>query len=928
MICFRDQRWIFRLILKEPNDLETGSVELNRYTQTVIGSLVNGNLSLIQNYAMIRYFTSIVILLALATGALAQPVFTLSDAQGNKGDVVSIDLKVKNFKAIVGFQFAVKFDPAKLKVKNVKNLTTALDEFDQQNIDFSKVNTDRGLITVAYANANSDDGFTIPDDGVFFTIEFEIIATGNTTAIVDIPQEVDFGEFSRKVEMIDNKYNEIGMTAKAGTITIGEGGGGPGRVGLSLGSASGSKGETVCIPVKVSSFSSIIGMQYSIKFDTDFLEYIEGRNFDLTNFSGASISTESVEKDKALIVSWTSPDSEPVSKADGSTIVELCFKIKKDNGESNVTFSESPQSIEFVVLEGGETTTVQANLTNGKISAGDGGTGGTDCDKPGFSVAASQITAPKGSNVCVNIVGKGIDRMAVLQTIIEWDPAVLSNPTLQTANLEVTGNDYNLEKGAQGKFLLSWTHNNPFGDGLTLDDNSLLFKLCFDVIGDNGAKTDITFTGDNETTQIATDIDGKFYTFQYCNGSVTVGQPEDVSVKKVNPTCNGNNDGSISLTVNKGQSPFKFAWTKNGQSVGATATIKTLTAGTYSYVVTDNTGAEIGKGDVVLEDPAPIKISSEITPIEKGNDGAIMITVTGGTGTYMYNWSTGADTKDLSNLPAGTYTLTVTDENGCSVSESITLGTGEFNVVISPTRDYNGADVSCNGESDASLQAKANFGAQPYSYQWNTGDETETIQNVGGGTYKVTVTDKDGKKAEASYTVKEPQPLVVRVNTTPSNGGNAGTAKAEVQGGTQPYTYEWNDKSPGSTTVFIGSLTEGSYRVIVKDANGCMTQGLGRVPIDDRDCFTAAQVMTPNADGLNDELRIACVEGTVNTLTVFDRYGAAVYQEENYNNLWTGIDSDGQALGDGVYYYVLQVKEIDGSTTQYKGHVTLLRRLN
>ncbi len=877
---------------------------------------------------MIRYFTSIVFLLALATGALAQPVFTLSDAQGNKGDVVSIDVKVKNFKAIVGFQFAVKFDPAKLKVKDVKNLTSVLDEFDQQNVDFSKVNSDKGLITLSYANILSDDGFTIPDGGVFFTIEFEIVATGNTTATVDIPQEVEFGEFPLKVEMIDNKYNEIGMTAMAGTVTIGEGGAGPGRVGLSLGSASGSKGETVCIPIKISNFSSIIGMQYSIKFDTDFLEFVEGRNFDLTNFSGASISTESVTKDKALIVSWTSPDSEPVSKADGSTIVELCFKVKKDNGETNVTFSESPQSIEFVVLEGGETTTVQANLTNGKISAGTGETGGTDCDKPGFSVAASTIIAPKGSNACVNIVGKGIDRMGVLQTIIQWDPKVLSNPTIESVNLEITTFDYSLEKGPEGKAILSWGYKSTDGKGVTLADNSILFKLCFDVIGDNGTQTNITFTGDNATTQIATDIDGKFYTFQHCSGSVTVGQAEAVTVKKVNPTCNGNNDGSISLTVNKGQSPFKFAWTKNGQSVGATATIKTLTAGTYSYVVTDNSGAEIGKGDVVLEEPNPIKISGEIKAIDKGNDGAIVITATGGTGTYMYNWSTGADTKDLSNLSAGTYTVTVTDANGCSVSENFTLGTGEFNVVITATSSYNGSDVSCNGESDANLRAKANSGAEPYSYKWNTGDETETIQNVGSGKYKVTVTDKDGKKAEVSYTVNEPEPLVVRVATTPSNGGNAGTAKAEIQGGTQPYTYEWNDKSPGSTTVFIGSLTEGNYRVIVKDANGCMTQGLGRVPVDDRDCFSAAQVMTPNADGLNDELRIACVEGTVNTLKIFDRYGAAVYQEENYSNLWTGTDSDGRELGDGVYYYVLQVKEIDGSSTQYKGHVTLLRRLN
>src|SRR5690606_32470190 len=128
--------------------------------------------------------------------------------------------------------------------------------------------------------------------------------------------------------------------------------------------------------------------------------------------------------------------------------------------------------------------------------------------------------------------------------------------------------------------------------------------------------------------------------------------------------------------------------------------------------------------------------------------------------------------------------------------------------VIETTTDYGEFDVSCNGESDATLRARASFGAAPYTYSWNTGDDTETIQNVGAGEYSVEVTDSEGNTVNTSYTVTEPDPMVVRVITTPSNGGDAGTAKAEVQGGTQPYTYVWNDKTPGSTTVFIGGLTE------------------------------------------------------------------------------------------------------------------------
>src|SRR5699024_5293390 len=117
----------------------------------------------------------------------------------------------------------------------------------------------------------------------------------------------------------------------------------------------------------------------------------------------------------------------------------------------------------------------------------------------------------------------------------------------------------------------------------------------------------------------------------------------------------------------------------------------------------------------------------------------------------------------LDGLDAGTYTLTVTDEAGCSVSEEFTLGTGEFNVRISATTDFNGFDISCKGESDAILRATAAFSTAPYTYEWSTGDDTETIQNVGGGEYRVKVTDSEGKTTEGRYTVKEPDKIIVRV---------------------------------------------------------------------------------------------------------------------------------------------------------------------
>src|SRR5690625_5846583 len=123
---------------------------------------------------MIKYFTGIFISLFALTTAWTQPEFTLSDAQGNPGDVVSVDLKVDNFKDVIGFQFAVKYDNTKLKVVSVKNLNTRIDEFSLDNVDYSRVNDDLGLIKVIYVNERNDDGFMLLDEDIFIHYVFVI----------------------------------------------------------------------------------------------------------------------------------------------------------------------------------------------------------------------------------------------------------------------------------------------------------------------------------------------------------------------------------------------------------------------------------------------------------------------------------------------------------------------------------------------------------------------------------------------------------------------------------------------------------------------------------------------------------------------------------------------------------------------------------
>ena len=125
-------------------------------------------------------------------------------------------------------------------------------------------------------------------------------------------------------------------------------------------------------------------------------------------------------------------------------------------------------------------------------------------------------------------------------------------------------------------------------------------------------------------------------------------------------------------------------------------------------------------------------------------DGSIDVTVTGGTGVYTYDWSNGATTEDLSDIGAGTYTVTATDENGCSVEITVEITETEPIELSETHSDYSGFGVSCFGYEDGSIDLTVTGGTGVYTYDWSNGATTEDLSNIGAGTYTVTATDENG----------------------------------------------------------------------------------------------------------------------------------------------------------------------------------------
>ncbi|NWL03354.1 hypothetical protein DM790_21215 [Flavobacterium collinsii] len=213
----------------------------------------------------------------------------------------------------------------------------------------------------------------------------------------------------------------------------------------------------------------------------------------------------------------------------------------------------------------------------------------------------------------------------------------------------------------------------------------------------------------------------------------------------------------------------------------------------------------------------------------------------GGTGTYTYSWSNGADTPTITGLIAGTYTVTVTDENSCSNTATVTIGQPSSALTLTQGTISN---TSCYGGGNGTANVAANGGTPGYTYSWNTTpvQTTATATGLKAGTYTVTVKDANQCTKTLDFTINQPPSILITPSQTnvSCNGGTNGTATATVSGGTGTYTYSWSPS--GGTEATATGLAAGTYTVTITDANNCQTTR--SYTIDQPSALTATQSQT------------------------------------------------------------------------------------
>ena len=408
--------------------------------------------------------------------------------------------------------------------------------------------------------------------------------------------------------------------------------------------------------------------------------------------------------------------------------------------------------------------------------------------------------------------------------------------------------------------------------------------------------------------------------------TVTVTQPKLPLAAMISDrsdiSCNGANDGTVTVEGLGGSMPYLYSL--EGGEFQSSGTFSGLTVGTYTITVRDD---DLDQVDIVFDisqpDPLTVAVSGDDIKCYGGSTGRVTAIPSGGTEPYSYWWNSAPaqTTAVATGLPAGTYTVTVTDSNGCTVTNSVTISQPLTDMEISIEQE----NVTCNGGSDGSATAFVTGGLEPYSFSWNT-DPEQTKENVSGlpaGTYTITVTDSYGCAKSHEVTIDEPLPITVNPNVTPCSCPDSedGAIDLVIEGGNSPYIVLWSDGFEGQTRT---GLAPGTYTAVISDNSSCNEAFTVELDFSfSSGCLVIPQVITPNNDGYNDLWQIRNIDLYPDAeVRIFNRWGKLIFSAKNLaDNPWNGTIR-GKPVPTDSYHYILDLK--DGSKPR-TGVISVIR---
>jgi hypothetical protein len=327
----------------------------------------------------------------------------------------------------------------------------------------------------------------------------------------------------------------------------------------------------------------------------------------------------------------------------------------------------------------------------------------------------------------------------------------------------------------------------------------------------------------NATTQTIENLSAGVYTVTVLdNNGCSSFQTVNVSafncsftanIQSTNISCNGQNNGTATVTVGNALNPIVYQWSNQA----FTSSVSNLAPGTYTVTATDATNCPVILSATISQPPAlVVSVSTTNVTAIGATNGTATVNANGGTAPYSYLWSNGTTLQTANNLAAGTYTVTATDNNGCTNTQNAFINAFNCTGVAA----LSATNASCAGFANGSINAVYVGGQSPITYLWSNAQITQSITGISAGVYTVIMTDATGCALLDTAIVTEPAPLVTEIasitNVSCPNQ-QAGFVVINVTGGgTAPYSFTY----PGAGQ---NLLAVGVYTTTVTNSNGCTT---------------------------------------------------------------------------------------------------------
>lgn len=598
---------------------------------------------------------------------------------------------------------------------------------------------------------------------------------------------------------------------------------------------------------------------------------------------------------------WTADDGTTYTTAD---VVDLSagtysLLVTDANGctatlESTLTAPEPitlTATASDVICVGGAEGGITLTITGG------GGTPTFAWSGPDGFAATTQDLSGLAAGTYTVLVSDAANCTASTSATIAISGAMVPTATLSGAggvnipcNGGITGTITLNVTGGTAPVTIAWNGPGGFASDLFNLEGLGAGTYAFTLTDANGCTKDSTITLVEPLEELATTV-------------TATTQPGGTNI-----ACNGGSDGVLTASATGGSAPYVFSWTGPDGTAFQGALIEGLSAGTYTLLVTDANGCSSTR---VIELTEPVDelgatttasvFGSSNTSCNSSNDGAIGLQVSGGSPGYSYTWS-GPDgftsqADSISGLAPGSYTVIITDVNGCSVELVQELTAPPPIDTEAQISSYNGTSVSCANASDGSIELAVTGGTMPLTISWEgPGGSTATgasLTGLGAGTYCAAIADANGCVSTSCFTLTAPEPLTATATATTASCGNAvGTVDLTVGGGTAPYAIAWSN---GANSEDLTALQAGTYSATVTDANGCTASA-------------SAQVTSTN--GLSGELSSTppqCQGSATGSITANVSDGQAPYAYA-----WNNGSDQPQVTGLSAGTYTVTVTDANG----------------